>query len=56
MSAATDGVFYGLVSRKNKFPAGWLMVTLSVAPLVVINNPVFIQFAVFIKLEFCCKT
>jgi len=31
------------------------MVTLSVAPLVVINNPVCIQFAVF-KLEFCCKT
>jgi len=47
--------FYGLLSRKNKFPACGLMVTLLVVPLVVINNPVFIQFAVF-KSEFCCKT
>jgi hypothetical protein len=31
------------------------MVTLIVAPLVVTNQPVLIQFAVF-KSEFCCKT
>ena len=47
--------FYGLLSRKNKFPAGGLMVTLRVVPLVVTGNPTDVQFAV-VKSEFCCKT
>jgi hypothetical protein len=56
MSAATEGgFFYGLLSRKNKFPAGGLMVTLSVVPLVLTGNPTGVQFAV-LKSEFCCKT
>ena len=47
--------FYGLLSRKNKFPACGLMVTLKVAPLVVTGNPTGVQFAV-LRSEFCCKT